>query len=73
MGGVSSKFGKLKYLKSYLPSEKPTRRKKKRCLTPVGLEPTTFGTDHRCSTDRATIFRPDGSWSGLIIVKISGK
>ena len=35
--------------------------KEKSSLTSVGFEPTTSGTDHRCSTNWDT--RPDGSWS----------
>ena len=38
----------------------PTQGQRK-TLTRVGFEPTTFGFDHRCSTDWAT--RSDGSWS----------
>ena len=34
---------------------------KRKTLTRVGIEPMTFGFDHRCSTDRAT--RSDGSRS----------
>ena len=39
---------------------KSTRQRKK-SLTSVGIEATTSGFDHRCSTDWAT--RPDGSKS----------
>ena len=38
----------------------PTKGQRK-TLTRVGIEPTTFGLDHRCSTDGAT--RSDGSRS----------
>ena len=34
-------------------------KNREKSLTSVGIEPTTFGLDHRCSTDRAA--RPDGS------------
>ena len=31
----------------------------------------TSGTDHRCSTNSAT--RPDGSWSWVIKIVVTGK
>ena len=37
----------------------------------MGFEPTTSGTDHRCSTNCVT--RPDGSWSWEIKMVICGK